>query len=322
VLYPAIEPFDTGVLDVGNGHTLYWEASGEPDGLPAVVLHGGPGSGCAPWHRRLFDPAAYRIIVFDQRGCGRSRPHASDPATDLSDNTTDHLLADLEALRRHLGIERWVVLGHSWGSTLALAYAERHTARVRALVLVAVTTSRRSEIDWLYGGVAPLFPEEWEAFRSGAPEAGDGTGHDLVVAYHRRLEDPDAEVRRRAAADFNAWDWAVSSLDRRSPPPAGWLEPRFQLARARLATHYFAHDVFLDDGVLLRNAPTLANVPGLMVHGRLDLGSPLANAWALARAWGRGELVVVDGAGHGPSDGAMADAVVGATDGFRLTGRG
>jgi proline iminopeptidase len=207
-LYSEIEPCYQGTLEVGDANLVYWEVCGNPDGKPALVLHGGPGSGASPEFRRYFDPSAYRVVLFDQRGCGRSTPHASDPGTDLSVNTTDHLLADMELLRRHLDVDRWLVLGFSWGSTLGLAYAERHPQRVSELVLVGVTTTRRSEIDWLYRGVAPLFPEQWARFRAGVP-AGERDG-DLVEAYHRLLEHPDPSVRVSAAKDWSDWDWALT----------------------------------------------------------------------------------------------------------------
>ncbi len=316
MLHPDSEPHDAGMLDVGGGNLVAWETCGHRTGEPALVLHGGPGSGCAPHFRRLFDPAAYRIVLMDQRGCGRSRPHAADPATDLSCNTTEHLLDDIERLRLHLGVDRWLMFGTSWGATLALAYAERHPARVRALVLAAVTTTRRSEIEWVYRGVAPLYPEEWERFRAGVPDAvGDGA-HELLEAYHRLLEDSDPSVRLEAARAFNAWDWAVSA-EPGTDPPTTWTEPAFAVARARIVTHYFRHDAWLEDGVLLHRAGALVGVPGVMVHGRLDLGSPLATAWALARAWPEAELVVVPRVGHTLGTKAMAAAVVAATDRFR-----
>lgn len=313
-LYPEIEPNDHGWLDVGDGNRTYWEVCGNPAGEPAVVLHGGPGSGCTVGQRRYFDPDAYRIVLLDQRGAGRSTPHASDPSTDLATNTTDHLLADLELLRRRLGIERWLVFGTSWGSTLALAYAERQPHRVTALVLVGVTTTRRSEIDWLYRGVAPLFPEQWARFRAGVP-AADRDG-DLVEAYHRLLEDPDAAVRAAAAKEWSAWEWALTSADPDATPGSRWSQPAFQLGRARIVTHYFRHNAWLEDGILLRGAGALAGIPGVMVQGRLDLQAPLVTAWELAQTWPDGELVIVSGAGHAATDLGMSEAVVAATDRF------
>ena len=252
-------------------------------------------------------------MLFDQRGCGRSTPHASDPAVDLATNTTDHLLADLELLRRALGIDAWAVFGNSWGSTLGLAYAQRHPDRVTGVVLAAVTVGRRDEIDWLYrGGVARFFPEAWARFRAGVP-ATERDG-DLVEAYHRLLEDPDAEVRAAAARGWTDWDWSTASIDTTTPLPSRWADPRFQLARARICTHYFRHDAFLEDGALLRGAPALTGIPAVLVNGRFDLGGPLVNAWDLAHAWPGSELVVVGGAGHSTADPGMDAAIVAATD--------
>ncbi|MFN0146426.1 MAG: prolyl aminopeptidase [Dehalococcoidia bacterium] len=313
-LYPEIAPFEHGLLPVGGGHSIYWESCGNPRGRPAVVLHGGPGSGCSAAMRRYFDPGAYRVVLFDQRGCGRSSPHASEPATDLATNTTWHLAGDIERLRVHLGIDRWLVYGGSWGSTLGLAYAEAHPDRVTAMVLAGVTTTRPSEIDWLYGGVAPLFPAEWERFVAGA-SAVDRKG-DVIEAYHALLHDPDPAICTRAAADFHDWEFALMAAGPAAQPSPGWLEPRFQLARARIVTHYFRHNAWLEDGVLLREAGKLAGIPGVLVQGRLDLAAPLVTAWELARAWPGVELAVVDGAGHSPGEPGMSEAIVTATDRF------
>jgi proline iminopeptidase len=294
-LYPPIEPDQSGMLEVGDGNLVYWEACGNPDGRPALVVHGGPGSGCTPGHRQYFDPERYRVILFDQRGCGRSRPHASDPAASLRHNTTWHLLADMELLRQHLGVERWLLSGSSWGSTLLLAYAERYPERVSEVVIAAVTTTRRSEIDWLYRGVGRFFPEAWERFRNGVPEA-DG---DLVAAYARRMEDPDPKVRKRAAHDWVAWEDAVISLESNGTPGAySDRPPDALLAFVRIAAHYFSHGAWLEEGALLREAGRLAGIPGVLIHGRLDLGGPLETAWSLSRAWPDAELVVVEDAGH------------------------
>jgi proline iminopeptidase len=299
--YPPIEPYDHGMLDVGDGNLVYWETCGSPDGKPALVVHGGPGSGCGTGSRRSFDPDRYRIVLYDQRGCGRSTPHASDPATDMSVNTTDHLLADMERLREHLGIERWLLFGGSWGSTLILAYAERHPARVSEIVIPNVTTCRRSEIDWLYRGVGRFFPEEWERFRAGVPDAErDG---DLLPAYARLMESPDADVRRQAAADWLDWEDAVISQEPQGTPKAySSRPPAAQLAFVRICAHYFSHGAWLEEGALLRDANRLAGIPGVLIHGRLDMGSPLVTAWELARAWPDAELVVIDDSGHTGSE--------------------
>jgi len=313
-LYPDIEPHDRGMLAVGDGNHAYWETCGDPRGKPVVVLHGGPGSGCTAWHRRLFDPAAYRVVLVDQRNCGRSTPHASQPDTDLASNTTHHLLADLERLRAHLGIERWLVLGGSWGSTLALAYAERHPERVTGVVLFAVTTGRRSEFDWLFrGGVAAFFPEEWDRLRAALPPA-DRRG-DVVAAYYRRLHDPDPAVRQAAADAWCLWESATPEWPPRVGLAPRFADPAFRVAFARIVTHYVHHDAWLEDGGLLRGAAALADTPGALIHGRWDFQGPLANAWELKRVWPRAELVVVADAGHaaGPR---VAEELVRATDRF------
>lgn len=313
-LYPEIEPHAHGILDVGDGHHLYWEVCGNPKGRPAVVLHGGPGSGCSVSARRFFDPAAYRIILFDQRNCGRSTPHASEPDTDLSTNTTAHLLADIERLRHHLGVERWLVFGGSWGATLGIAYAERHPARVAALILVGVTTTRPSEIHWLYHGVAPLFPAQWARFREGVPLA-DRDGN-LVEAYYKLLNHHDLSIREKAAQDWCEWESALFSVDPEAKPEPRRLRPSFQLAFARIVTHYFRRQAWLEDGILLRNAGALAGIPGVMVQGRLDLGAPMVTAWELAKAWPDGDLVIIEKAGHSSSDPGMGEAIIAATDRF------
>ncbi|MDN3297466.1 prolyl aminopeptidase [Streptomyces ficellus] len=291
-MYPETEPHDHGMLDVGDGNLIHWEVHGNPAGKPALVVHGGPGSGCRPGAARVFDPTRYRIVLFDQRGCGRSTPHASDPAADLSVNTTGHLIADMERLREHLGIDRWLLYGGSWGSTLILAYAERHPGRVSQIVISAVTTTRRSEIARLYEGVGRFFPEAWERFRAGA-----GGADDLVGAYARLTGHPDPAVRERATNDWCAWEDAVVSLEGGGAPYGGRPDAA-RLAFVRICAHYFAHGAWLDEGALLRDAHRLAGIPGVLIHGRLDLGSPLRTAWELSRAWPDAELMVVDEAGH------------------------
>lgn len=311
--YPEIEPYEQGMLDVGDGQRLYWEVCGNPGGKPAVLLHGGPGSGCTPSFRRDFDPERYRIVLFDQRGAGRSEPHASDPAVDLRTNTTHHLLVDIERLREHLGVERWLVWGLSWGSTLALAYAERHPDRVTEIVLASVTLTRQEDIEWLYHGVGRFFPDEWARFRDGVPAAE--RGGDLVAAYDRLLNhDPDPTVRERAARDWCDWEDAVVSLEPGYVRNPRYDDPRFRMAFARIVTHYFRHRAWLDDGELLRDAHRLVGIPGVLVHGRLDLGGPPAAARELARAWPDSTLELV-GTGHTGGD-EMNERVVAATDRF------
>ena len=315
-LYPETGPHEHGMLDVGDGDLVYWEACGNPRGKPAVVLHGGPGSGCSPRFRRLFDPAAYRVVLFDQRGCGRSTPHASTPDADLASNNTANLIADIERLRQHVDVDRWLVFGGSWGSTLALAYAETHPQRVTELVLFGVTTGRHSEFDWTFrGGVAAFFPEQWERLRAGVPAAQrDG---DIVAAYHRLLHDPDPTVRQRAA---EAWCTRESATPAR-PPTTGladrFTDPAYALAFARIVTHYVRHNAWLEDGRLLRDAGSLAAIPGVLVNGRFDFQAPIANAWELKRVWPRAELVIVDGAGHSV-DAGLARELVRATDRFAV----
>ncbi|MFJ2029560.1 prolyl aminopeptidase [Streptosporangium sp. NPDC087985] len=312
--YPPIEPYEHGMLDTGDGNLVYWEVCGNPDGKPALVVHGGPGSGCSTSVRRTFDPERYRVVLFDQRGCGRSTPHASDPATDMSLNTTEHLIADMEKLREHLGIDRWLLYGGSWGSTLILAYAERHPHRVSEIVIPAVTMTRRSETDWLYRGVGRFFPEEWDRFRAGVPEA-DRDG-DLVAAYARLMEDPDPDVRARAATDWMNWEDAVISLEPNGKPNAySDRPPAATLAFVRICAHYFSNGAWLEEGALLRDAGRLAGIPGVLVHGRHDLGSPLGTAWELAQAWPDAELHVIGDSGHTGSA-AMGELLVGTLDRF------
>lgn len=313
-LYPEIEPYDHGMLDVGEGNRIYWKVCGNPEGKPVVKLHGGPGSGCTASARRYWDPRAYRVVLFDQRGCGRSTPHASDPDTDLAHNTTHHLLADVERLREHLGIDRWVVFGASWGSTLALAYAERNPSRVTELILAAVTMTRRSDIDWITRGIRRFFPEAWARFAAGVP-AADRAG-DLAAAYHRLLEHPDAAVRAKAAKDWWDWETAIVALHPGYRPHPHHERLAFRVAFARLVTYYWSHNAWLEEDILLREAGALKGIPGIMIHGRLDLSSPLVTAWELAQAWPESELVVVEGAGHDGRDPGMADALLAATDRF------
>jgi proline iminopeptidase len=291
----GIEPSDRGMLDVGDGNSVYWEVWGNPAGKPALVVHGGPGSGSSPGMRRYFDPARYRVVQFDQRGCGRSTPHAGVASTDMTVNTTAHLLRDMELLREHLGIDSWLLHGGSWGSTLILAYAEQCPDRVSEIVISSVTTSRRAEIDWLYEGVGRFFPEAWQQFVHGAA-AGGG---DVLAAYALLTDDPRASVRDSATADWCAWEDTVLSLETKgATAPYGGRPPVAQLALVRICAHYFAHGTWLRDGQILQEAGRLAGIPGVLIHGRHDLGSPLDTAWTLHRAWPTSELIVVEDAGH------------------------
>ncbi|WGF86396.1 prolyl aminopeptidase [Marinivivus vitaminiproducens] len=316
-IYPAIEPYASGVLDAGDGHGVYWETCGNPAGKPALVLHGGPGSGCSPSARRYFDPARYRIVLFDQRGSGRSTPHASAPDADLATNTTEHLLADIERLRRHVGIERWLVLGGSWGSTLALAYAQRHPERVSGMVLHSIATTTAREIDWITRGVSMFFPEAWQRFRDGIPPA-KRTG-DMAGDYHRLLMDADPAVHDKAARDWCDWEAAIVDVHPAHTRHPRWRDPAFRLGFARLVTHYWRHHGWIEDGSLVRDAPRLAGIPGVLIHGRLDLCGPAITPWRLHANWPGSELHLVGGAGHDARDPGMAAHIVAATN--RLAGR-
>jgi proline iminopeptidase len=313
-LYPQIDPHERGMLCVGDGNFIAWEVCGSHDGKPAVVLHGGPGTGCTPNMRRAFDPSKYRVVLFDQRGCGRSTPHAGDPATNMAFNTTLHLIADMEALRTHLGIDRWLVYGGSWGATLALAYSQRHPSRVTEVVLQSVTTSRRVEAAWLYGGVARFFPEAWERFRGHVSEIG--SEGDVIAAYARRMEHPDAETRLAAARAWCEWEDAVLSLEvSAAESPYAGLSPSDVVAFVRICTHYLRHGAWLEEGALIRDAGRLAGIPGVLIHGRRDMSCPIDTAWALARAWPGAELVALADAGHLRTD-SNRRALLRALDGF------
>ncbi|MGH3155874.1 MAG: prolyl aminopeptidase [Streptosporangiaceae bacterium] len=299
--YPPTRPYEHGMLDAGDGNAVYWEVCGNPGGKPTVIVHGGPGSGCSPGQGRFFDPERYRLVLFDQRGCGRSTPHASDPATDMRYNTTQHLIADMERLREHLGIERWMLYGYSWGSTLLLAYAEQYPGRVSEIVIAAVTTTRRSDIEWLYRGVGRFFPEAWERFWAGA--GGIPRDGDIVGAYARLAGDPDPAVREKATADWCAWEDAVLSGETKADGSAfgsvyASRPPLAQLALVRICSHYFSHGAWLEEGVLARESHRLAGIPGVLIHGRMDMGGPLEPAWELAKGWPGAELIIVAGAGH------------------------
>ncbi|MEM7802699.1 MAG: prolyl aminopeptidase [Chloroflexota bacterium] len=314
-MYPHIEPYAHGMLAVTDGHQLYWEQCGNPQGKPVVVLHGGPGSGCTPAYRQNFDPAAYCITLFDQRGCGRSTPHVADYETDLSVITTHLLVADIERLRTHLDVERWLVYGASWGATLAQVYAQTHPDRVTEIVLTAVTTTTREEINWLYRGVSPLYPALFEAFQAGVPEAErDG---DLVAAYYRLLQSPDPEIRVQAALNWNRWENGLVSIDLDAQPTPSRLDLRFQMGFARTVTHFFHHNAWLEEGYLLKNAHRLAHIPAVLINGRFDMAGPLKTAYHLNKAWPGSELVVVAKAGHSAADPGMGEAIIAATDRFR-----
>lgn len=313
--YPPIDPHETGLLDVGDGQRLAWEVSGTDAGVPVVFVHGGPGGGTNPDQRRYFDPEHYRIVLFDQRGCGNSTPHVADGA-DLSMNTTPALIADMERLRAHLGIESWIVFGGSWGSTLALAYAQAHPDRVRALVLRGIFLLRDAEINWYYrGGAGHLFPEKWEEFL--APIPADRRDEDPVAVYHDLLHSTDHDVAVRAAVAWSTWEGATSSL---LPSPSRLdqtADPRFALAFARIENHYFVHGGFLEPGQLLRDIDRIADIPGVIVQGRYDVVTPARSAVDLHRAWPSSTLHVVDDAGHSAAEPGIVHHLVEAMDALR-----
>jgi proline iminopeptidase len=305
--HPAIEPYAAGVLDVADGHAIAWELSGNPRGRPAVVLHGGPGGGRTPDHRRLFDPARYSVLLFDQRGCGGSRPHAS-----LNANTTAHLVADVERLRQMVGVEQWLILGGSWGCALALAYAQTHPERVSALVLRGVFTGRRCEVAWLVGGgAARLFPDHWEHVVALVPDDRRG---DVLGAYRALLASPHREVRLVAARRWCRWERAISLLSPVEPTGPDAVDEDAALALAEISVHYFAHGCFLRDGQLLADAGRLAGIPGILVQGRYDAVTPPRTAFDLHRAWPGSELVIVSDAGHASSEPGLSHYLLAATD--------
>ena len=308
-LYPQIEPFDQRMLDVGDGHRIYVEQCGHPQGAPVIVLHGGPGGGCSPAMRRYFDPAHYRIILFDQRGCGRSRPHASVTA-----NTTWHLVADIERIRAALGIDRWIVFGGSWGATLALIYGETHPDRAVHLVLRGVFLATQAELDWFYGGGAGAFwPDRWREFVSPVPE---GERADLIAAYHKRLFSGDTVEEVRFARAWAAWENALASVE--SHGPGGDAPGDYARAFARLENHYFTHKAFLEqDGQILRDIARLDDVPGIIVQGRLDMICPPVSAWRLAERWRRADLRMIPVAGHALSEPGISAELMRVMDNLR-----
>lgn len=317
-LFPPIEPYDRGMLDVGDGQQIYWECCGNPEGRPALCLHGGPGTGATAGMRRFFDPEAYKIIVFDQRGSGRSRPLASAPDADLRTNTTAHLIADIEVLRERHGGERWrTILGLSWGTTLGLAYAQAHPQRVESLVLGFVMTASRRYVAWVTGhdGVGQIFPQQWERFAAAVP---DRLRHlPLADAYAALLFDPDPAVRDRAARAWCTWEDAHIALTPGHRPSPRYEDPEYRLRFARLVTHYWRHFAFLDeDGedTLLRDAARLNGIPGVLVNGRFDISGHPETAWHLSRRWATSELHVLDDVGHGGGD-AARDTLISALRG-------
>jgi proline iminopeptidase len=312
-LYPDIEPYATGMLPLDGVHAMYWEQSGNPKGVPVLFLHGGPGAGAAPGHRRFFDPAHYRIVIHDQRGAGRSRPLG-----ELADNTTPHLVADIERLRLELGIDRWIVFGGSWGSTLALAYAQAHPERCTGLVLRGIFLCRPAEIDWFLYGVRTLFPEAWRAFATAIPLAERG---DLLAAYYRRLVDPDPAVHMPAARAWGTYEGACSTL-RPSPETVAYFAGDVvALGLARIEAHYFTHDIFLPRDSLLANVPRIRGIPGVIVQGRYDAVCPIVTADDLHQAWPEAQYIVVPDAGHAAWEPGICAELVKAMERFKRLSR-
>jgi proline iminopeptidase len=309
-MYPPIEPYRTGTLQVSDVHEIYFEESGNPGGKPAVFLHGGPGGGTDAKQRRFFHPDRYRIVLFDQRGCGKSTPHAS-----LDGNTTWDLVDDIEKLRAHLGIELWQVFGGSWGSTLALAYAQKHPERVTELVLRGIFLLRRQEIEWFYQrGASVLYPDAWEPYLQHIPEADRG---DLLAAYYRRLTDVDASVRLAAAKVWSGWEGSTSKLFPDTDLVAHLTEDEVALAFARIEAHYFVNRGFLEtDDQLLRDVPRIRHIPSVIVQGRYDVVCPMESAWALHRAWPEADFIITPDSGHSAFEPPNSRALVAATDRF------
>lgn len=305
-LFPEILPYDDFYLEVDDLHELYVEQCGNPDGIPAVFLHGGPGAGCEPWHRQFFDPEIYRIVLFDQRGSGRSRPHAS-----LENNTTQHLVADIECLREHLGIKKWLVFGGSWGSTLALVYAQSHPQQVSGLILRGIFLCRPKEIEWFYQqGANRIFPDYWEAFIEHIPEQERG---DLVTAHHSRLVGDDEVARMASAKAWSVWEGRTSNLHQKKSVVDFFGSAHTALSLARIEAHYFVNDSFLEENQILNQAGLLQDIPGVIVHGRYDIVCPIESAWELHRAWPGSRLEIIPDAGHSASEAGITDALVRAT---------
>lgn len=311
-LFPAIEPFNSGYFQADAEHSVYFEECGNPKGQPALFLHGGPGSGCAPYHRQFFDPKHYRIVLMDQRGAGRSKPHAS-----LNNNTTWDLVSDIEKLRSKLGIEKWLVFGGSWGSTLSLAYAQTHPERVSALVLRGIFLCRPHELSWFYQtGASNIFPDEFDKYVSVIPESERS---DLIPAFYKRLTSDNEKVRLEAAGAWSRWEGATLSLIQDPAKISGFTEPHHALSLARIECHYFMNNAFFKTpNWLLENVDKIRKIPAVIVHGRYDVICPLENAWALHKAWPESKLQIVPDAGHAAFEPGIIDALVRATEEFKL----
>lgn len=308
-LYPEINPNDQFTLEVDSPHSLYIEECGNPNGIPVVFLHGGPGAGCEPWHRQFFDPERYRIILFDQRGSGRSTPHAS-----LENNTTRDLVADMETLRQHLGIRQWLVFGGSWGSTLALVYAQTHPEHVLGLVLRGIFLCRAQEIHWFYQeGASRIFPDHWQAFVAPIP---DSEHHDLLHAHYQRLTGDDEIARMASAKAWSVWEGRASTLRPKSSVVEFFESAHTALSLARIEAHYFVNNSFLHTNQILNDADKLESIPGIIVHGRYDMVCPVENAWQLHQSWPMSDLQIIPDAGHSASEPGTVNALILATDHF------
>lgn len=307
-LYPQREPFNEGKLKVSNLHTIHYEESGNPQGKPIVLLHGGPGGGCPPYYRQFFNPEKWRLIMFDQRGCGKSTPHA-----ELRENTTWELVADIEKLREHLNIDKWVVFGGSWGSTLSLAYSQTHPERCKGLILRGIFMLRKKEIDWFYQeGASNIFPDAWEEYLKPIPPE---ERHDMLTAYYKRLTSDDMKVRLEAARAWSIWEASTSRLFLDKGLMQIFGDSQFADAFARIECHYFMNKGFFEhDDQLLRNIDRIRNIPAVIVQGRYDVVCPMISAWELHKAWQEAELIVVPDAGHSMSEPGIASALIGATD--------
>ena len=308
-LYPAIEPNRTGMLDLDGGHIMYWEESGRPDGVPVLFLHGGPGAGSSSAHRRYFDPKHYRIVIFDQRGAGRSRPAAA-----LEDNTTQHLIADMELLRRHLGIDRWVLFGGSWGSSLALAYGQAHPERCRAFILRGIFLCRQREVDWFLHGMARIFPEAQRRFIEFLPPA---ERDDPMTNYHRRLTDPDPDIHLSAARSWSAYEGACSTLMPSPETVSAFQRDSMALGLARIEAHYFVNGLFVGDDELIGNMDRIRHLPGQIIQGRYDIVCPCSAADELSHAWPNADYVLVPDAGHSAMEPGIRAALLAATDKYK-----
>ncbi|HZH08920.1 MAG TPA: prolyl aminopeptidase [Microvirga sp.] len=307
--YPDIEPYDHGMLDVGDGHRVYWELCGNPKGKPVVFLHGGPGGGCSPTQRRLFDPTKYKILLFDQRGCGRSTPYAS-----LEANTTWHLVADIERLRGMIGVDKWMVFGGSWGSTLALAYAETHPERVSELVLRGIFTLRRAELLWYYQeGASWIFPDKWERYLAPIPPEERG---DMMAAYRKRLTHPDPAIQAEAAQAWSLWEGETITLLHNQGFSDQFGDPHYAIAFARIENHYFVHGGWFEEGQLIRDADRLKGIPGVIIQGRYDMATPAKTAWDLHKAWPEAQFIMVPDAGHAVNEPGILHHLIETTDAF------